>query len=136
MQTANSLTIWTCSETGNQANWEAEANRSEQHTTAMSVVRHTHPPQHAATIKRLTRPTPSLVLPCSAAHGLSGSKRCAVNSKIFFGSFRKDPIPFHRRSYIPSMIHINYHQDKLERVLAIEQYYFHGNARPVQHMTD
>lgn len=72
-----------------------------------------------------------LFFPSSPGYiGLHASKRVLdyllfLNSKVLFREFRNNPSQYNWR---PVTIHVNYHPDKYERMLAIVDYYVNGNA--------
>lgn len=48
-----------------------------------------------------------------------------VNSKFLFAILRHDPAEMERSR--PVMVHVNYHPDKLPRMLAVVDYWRNGN---------
>ncbi|CAM6101370.1 unnamed protein product [Calypogeia fissa] len=70
--------------------------------------------------------------------GLHASKRVMdyylfVNSKVLFKTLRKDD---RWRNHKPVTIHVNYHPDKYERMLAIVDYYLLGNTKALDKFPD
>eukprot|EP00246_Nothoceros_aenigmaticus_P017153 TRINITY_DN817_c0_g1_i1.p1 TRINITY_DN817_c0_g1~~TRINITY_DN817_c0_g1_i1.p1 ORF type:complete len:427 (+),score=85.07 TRINITY_DN817_c0_g1_i1:161-1441(+) len=72
-----------------------------------------------------------LFFPSSPGYlGLHASKRVLdyllfLNSKVLFRDFRDRPLEHNWR---PVTIHVNYHPDKFDRMLAIVDYYVNGNS--------
>lgn len=56
-----------------------------------------------------------------------------MNSRVFFTTFRRGELFLKR---VPVVIYMNYHVDKLERIIAIEQFYMHGDKGPVTALPD
>ena len=55
-----------------------------------------------------------------------------VNSKVLFKKLRKN----FRKYPVPSMVHINYHPEKRDRLRAARDYYLYGNAHNIQKFPD
>ncbi|BBN05337.1 arabinosyltransferase [Marchantia polymorpha subsp. ruderalis] len=71
--------------------------------------------------------------------GLHASRRVMdyyqfLNSKVLFKTIRKDPQNF--ADHKPVTIHVNYHPDKYERMLAIVDYYVMGNTKALDKFPD
>lgn len=70
--------------------------------------------------------------------GLHASRRVLdyllfLNSKVLFKTLRKDP---KFGEYKPVTIHVNYHPDKYERMIAIVDYYVKGNMDALKRFPD
>lgn len=70
--------------------------------------------------------------------GLHASKRVMdyylfVNSKVLFKTLRKD---YRWKDHKPVTIHVNYHPDKFERMLAVVDYYVLGNPNALDRFPD
>lgn len=70
--------------------------------------------------------------------GLHASRRVMdyydfMNSKVLFKQVRKDG---RFANHMPVTIHVNYHPDKFQRMLAIVEYYVHGNKQALNPFPD
>ncbi len=57
-----------------------------------------------------------------------------MNSKVLFKYLRHSPQEF--RSTVPAMIHVNYHPNKFERMLAIVKHYVNGEKGALDEFPD